>query len=182
MRLFLTLLALVILLGAVARFKLGVSWSDLRLPHNLRSLAILIAGGMLAGASGYRIDQLRELSHTPQQLTLARIGLVIGIGLFLWGAKRLPAPRYSGSLARGQTFHRALSVRLRRKLEDPRPDASRGAAVLKAEVSDLEVLRPLAVQMVDLLPETHDLLARLDERIAEMRAALRDGESRPTRL
>ena len=112
MRLFLIFLALVILFGAVARFKLGVSWSDLRLPHNLRSLAILLAGGILAGVSGYRIDQLRELSHTPQQLTLARIGLAIGIGLFLWGAKRLPAPRYSGSSAPGQTFHRAFSVRL----------------------------------------------------------------------
>ncbi len=181
MRLFLTVVALVILFGAVGHFKLGLAWSDLSLPRNLRSLAILLAGGVLAGASGYRIDQLRDLPNTPQQLTLVRISLVIGIGLFLWGVKRLSAPRYSGSLARRQTFHRAFSVRLRSKLEDARPEMSRGAPVLKAEVSDLEVLRPLAVQMVDVLPETHDLLVRLDERIAQVRTALRDAEARPTR-
>jgi hypothetical protein len=155
------------------RFKYGVRFSDLRNFDTRFALVILSVGGVVAGVCGYRIDQLRGVPAAGQ-LTLARIGLVIGVVVFFWGLMKFPLPNYLRSSSKQmQNLHRDFSVLLRTELERRRVDSSRGLSALKGDLNDLQLLRPLAVKMVAALPETDELLVQLDDRITRLKAAVR---------
>jgi hypothetical protein len=178
MRPSLTILALILLLGSTLRLSYGVRWSNLRDSGILLALAMLAGGFALSAVGAGRIDQLRGVPSATGQLRLAQIFLVLGMIVFVSGAWRLASLNNDlPSIALPpRDRHRDFAARLPVELRDRRVDLSRGLGALAEDLNFLQLLRPRAVNMVAALPETHDLLIELDQRIARLKAVVEEAD------